>query len=197
MEPLKKKIFKVIEQQIPIKEFESWLYNQQALAGRMDEDLILELFSFNYNQKDVHYEFKRKLLPYFDQNEFIQWKVVNNLTTLSKGCTAPMRILEDFYWLSEEGRCTFLWRMACMMYELEDAEYALEVGESSYYRSKQEILNDIQREAQELLQGLLKWLEAKPDEDIKNFVYDEEATEKVAEEKAPQVQLRKWWQFWK
>ena len=48
---LKKMIFMTIEDHLSLKEFESCLYSQEDLSDKMSEDLILELFTFNYNQK--------------------------------------------------------------------------------------------------------------------------------------------------
>lgn len=55
---LKLKVFEVVEDQLPLKEFEEWLYGREDLSDRMNEDIILELYSFNYNNRDARYEFK-------------------------------------------------------------------------------------------------------------------------------------------
>ena len=82
MENLKNKIFRTIEKEIELQEFEEWLYKQNDLSERMDEDLVLELFSFNYNQKGANYEFNRKFIEYYNQEEFTNWKILSHAQEL-------------------------------------------------------------------------------------------------------------------
>src|SRR5258706_2578242 len=95
---LKEKVFQTIEEQIPLKEFEQWLYQQSDLLEKMSNDLILELFEFNYNQKGAHYEFKKSFVKYFDENEFMLWKIKANLRDLIAGKETKDRILHEFYY---------------------------------------------------------------------------------------------------
>ena len=55
MEDLKIRVFRTIEKEIELQDFEKWLYVQNDLSERMDEGLILELFSFNYNQRGASF----------------------------------------------------------------------------------------------------------------------------------------------
>lgn len=63
----------------------------------MGDDLDLELYSFNYNQRGVDYDFRKHFLSFFDEKEFTDWMIIANLETLSMGCKEPERILADFY----------------------------------------------------------------------------------------------------
>jgi hypothetical protein len=54
-EEVKMKVFRVFDRLETLKGFEEWLYQQEELAERMNENFYLELFCFNYNQKDSGY----------------------------------------------------------------------------------------------------------------------------------------------
>src|SRR5689334_22974662 len=114
-----------IEEQIPLKEFEQWLYTQPDFLNAInDDDLILAIFSFNYNQKGAQHEFKHTLLHYFDEEEFMLWKIKANLNDLIAGKEIRDRILNEFYYELGYGDYPFLQRIGYYMFELEDAQYA-------------------------------------------------------------------------
>ncbi len=119
---LKKMVFKTIEDHLPLKEFETWLYDQEDLSNQIGEDLILELFTFNYNQNGAKYAFKNTFLNCFDKEEFMLWKVKTNLQDLIDGRETRERILNDFYWIGyDDVPC--IQGLGYYMYNFEDAEY--------------------------------------------------------------------------
>ncbi len=192
MEHLKIRIFKTIEDEIKLQEFEQWLYKQSDLLEHMDEDFILELFDFNYNQKGAIREFKRKFIKYFDQEEFTNWKILSNLKTLRDGCQEPERILSDFVDLSYRNY-PFLSSLAHNQYKLEDYEY--------FGGSRDGLLKDIQTEADELLNEIEEWSISVSDAGLKYF---EPKTKKinmpkysVCENTSMTSATKKWWEFWK
>jgi hypothetical protein len=193
MEALKEKVFKVIDRQIEIKDFESWLYDQSSLSERMDEALILELYSFNYNQRAASFEFKQLFLPFFDEKEFIEWKIIANLKTLSAGCNEPERILGDFYKMGcESYPC--LAAIGYNNYWIEDCE--------QFGWSRQKMIREIQNEAKLLLFEIEEWLETSSYNDLMQF---QPKSKKLEMENnttsdAPistEVDSKKWWEFWK
>lgn len=193
METLQEKIFKVVEEQIDIKDFESWLYAERHLSERMDESLILELYSFNYNQIGVKYEFKKLFLSFFDEGKFTNWKIITNLKALSEGCDKPKRILQDFIDLERAGY-PYLQRIGYSLYSLEDCEY--------YGLNKQEMINDIQKEAELLLSEIQIWLQTTSGPDLKNFESKPENMEEILiivseDELTNEMETKKWWKFWK
>jgi len=139
---LKKMIFMTIENQISLQEFEAWLYTQAELAEKMSDDLILEVFAFNYNQSGAVYAFKQIILPYFDEEEFMLWKIKANLQDLIAGTNDHERILYDFYKLANNG-FSFLRPLGYYIYDLEESQY------SRY--SKNELLRAVKEHAQKVL----------------------------------------------
>lgn len=160
MEDLKNKIFRTIEKEIKLEDFEEWLYEQNDLSERMDEDLILELFSFNYGQKGACYEFERKFLGYFEKKEFTNWKIIANLEMLQKGCDESERVLRGFKDLSGDGY-SFLSHLGYAVYDLEECEY---LG-----WDRQKLLEVIRKESAQLLEELYDWKRESKRNDLVEF----------------------------
>lgn len=193
MENLKNKIFRTIEKEIELQEFEEWLYKQNDLSERMDEDLVLELFSFNYNQKGANYEFNRKFIEYYNQEEFTNWKILANLKMLQNGCSKPERILWDFRDLSEDGY-SFLNHLGYAVFDLEESEY---LG-----WDRQKLLDIIHIEASQLLEELSDWTQKSKSKDLiefkSKFKKSYIALPTWSEVKRRNtVKSKKWWEFWK
>lgn len=193
MEALKERIFKVIEKQIDVKEFENWLYAETSLAERMDDELILELYSFNYNQRGVDYEFRKLFLSFFDEREFTNWKIIANLKILSGGCKEPERILADFYDLGYYDY-PYLSSLGYNQFELEDCEY--------YGRSREKMILEIGKEAKQLLLEIQEWLLTSSNKDLNKFKPQTKKMDTVTDTIpnhviAPQNKSTKWWEFWK
>jgi len=193
MEDLKNIIFKTIEKEIELQDFEEWLYKQNDLAERMDEELILELFSFNYNQKGANYEFDRKFVKYFDHEEFTNWKIIANLEMLRKGSNESERILWNFKDLSEDGY-SFLSHLGYSVYDLEECEY---LG-----WDRQKLLEIVRNESDQLLEELYDWMRESKSHDLKEFKSKFNKSyitlpTKTAVNVPKMVTQNKWWEFWK
>jgi len=135
----------VIEDQLPLKEFETWLYDQTDLSEMMGNDPILGLFSFNYNQRSAQYEFKNTFLRYFDPQEFMLWKVKANLSDLIAGKGTRDRILYEFCQLGYE-EYPFLQNIGYYMYYLEDIEL--------YGKDTNTALEELKQDASQLLEKI-------------------------------------------
>lgn len=193
MEDLRERIFKVIEKQIDMKDFENWLYSNIQLSERMDEELILQLYSFNYNQQRVDYEFRKLFLSFFDEREFTDWKIIANLQTLSEGCKEPERILADFYDWGYKNY-PYLTSIGYNKYELEDCAY--------FNRSREQMINEIQEEASQLLAEIKDWLRITANVDLSEFKPKTKKIDMVPFNISENVitidnTSKKWWEFWK
>jgi hypothetical protein len=183
---LRNMIFMTIEDHLSLGEFETWLYGQESLSNQMSEELILGLFSFNYNQKGAKYEFRSTFLKYFEREEFMLWKVKTNLQDLIDGRETRDRILNDFYTIGyDEVPC--IQGLGYYMYELEDADY--------YRMGKQTVIESLKKEAVELLQEIIA-------EESKNSEFKISSFKRV-----PRLEFsvgvttannsKEWWKFWK
>lgn len=180
-----------IENQLSLKEFETWLYGQEGLLSKLDQDFILELFTFNYNQNSAHYEFKKIFLRYFEKEEFLLWKVKSNLQDLVDGTESMDRILYEFHLLGyDEVPC--LQSVGFYMYSLEEAEYNGEWRKS--------VIADLKNECKFLLQEIQQEETKNSDFSITSFKQVEiQPVAPVKLKSVPNENLtsNKWYQFWK
>lgn len=191
MDLLKKKIFQVIEHQLKLEDFESWLYEQNDLADRMSEEFILELYDFNYNQRGAFYLFKEKFLAYYDFNEFLEWKVIANLKDLSNGCENPERILQDFLELGYEE----FFYLADLGYNVYQLDYC-----KLYGWERDKLLGAIQSDATELLFSIQDWMSSNKENRLIDFKSVYPRNYNLKSNDYNEVGTRKnesWWKFWK
>lgn len=107
MNEFKEYLFQAVDRQIPLKDFEQWLYAKIDQENEDMEGLILDLYCFNYLKKDAHYEFRKLVFNYYKTAVFDQWKIMNNLQQLSKGVSCPDSMIADFSKMAHLGY-TFL-----------------------------------------------------------------------------------------
>jgi hypothetical protein len=183
---IKSMIFMTIEDHLSLKEFESWLYSQEVLLGRLNQDYILELFTFNYNQKGAKYEFRSIFLKYFEREEFMLWKVKTNLQDLIDGRETRDRILNDFYSIGyDEVPC--IQGLGYYMYEIEDADY--------YRMGKHAVIESLKKEAAELLQEIIA--EESKNSEFKISLFKRVPRLEFSTEVTTGDNSKEWWEFWK
>ncbi|SHG97377.1 hypothetical protein SAMN04488109_2702 [Chryseolinea serpens] len=189
---MKEKIFLTIERQLSLKDFESWLYANDALSDQMNESVVLEAYAFNYNQDHALAQFSSALLPYFDRDEFLLWKITLNLREIIEGKDSTRRILSEFCRLGDE-EFPFLLHLGYYKYYLDDDWFDREIDA---------IMAEIKSEANELLLEILA--ESKdPQFKISSFVRkalaEAPSPMNVAAEKmkSKSIGQKKWWKFWR
>lgn len=178
----KDNVFKVLEGYLPLAEFEKWLYKSDELLNLMSRDVVLEAFIFNYKQDDAKYRFKKAVFPYFDEDEFMLWKVKSNLRDLVANRDNRDRILYDFYYLGYDGY-DFLQSIGYYMYQIEDIDY--------YGNDLEPTLRKLKREAEDLLSEIEKQESEKPGFRLVDY---QSSDKKVNESR---VVTKKWWSFWR
>lgn len=178
-------IFQTVENQLPLADFESWLYSQEELSEQMNENLVLELYSFNYKQKDAKHAFKALILPYFEKEEFLRWKIKVNLQDLINGRNA-YDILSEFYWQLKD-ELPFLANLSYNLFELEEVDYG--------YRSRIQVMESIKSEATLLLAELQEDERTNPAFSIYSF--NKKAVSWIDTKMADAENSKKWWQLWK
>lgn len=184
---LKENVFKVLEDQMSLEDFERWLYDSEELQNLMTEDVVLDAYTLNYKQRDAKYQFKKAIFKYFDEDEFLLWKVKSNLRDLIANRNDRDRILYDFYYLGYDGY-TFLQSIGYYMYQIEDIEY--------YGNNLEAVLIELRRDSEDLLREIEKqesrWLSG---ENPGFRLRDYRECDKLADQ--PLVITKKWWKFWR
>jgi hypothetical protein len=185
-EELKEKIFCAIEGRMSLRDFELWLYANEALLDQMNEDIVLDAYSFDYNQKGAWYGFKWTFSAYFDKEEFMLRKIKSNLKDLADGNETTNRILNEFYWMRYD-ELPFLQNLRYYIYALEDEEYMP--------MAKESITQELKREANALLQEILR--EEKQNPEFRISTFKREPLVEFTSESTNASNQKEWWQFWK
>jgi len=142
---LKVNVFKVLEDHMSIKDFETWLFASRDFSGFMEDPFVLAVHSFNYKQPDAKYEFRKVIYQFLDEDEFVLWKVKANLADLAADRNDMRRMLNDFQELANNGY-TFLQRIA---------NYLTQMEEIDYFRNNPEgLLIELRNESEILLRGI-------------------------------------------
>jgi hypothetical protein len=185
-ETLKMMVFRTVEEHLSLRQFESWLYEQGELSNQMSDAFVLALFEFNYNQKGAKYEFKRTVLDFFDHEEFMLWKIKTNLQDLIDGRESRDRILHEFYFLGYD-ELPFLHSLGYYLYQLEDVGY-MQV-------TKESVVENLKKEASELLQEIIEAENSKPS--FKILTFERKESLELWAGVATPPKSKEWWQFWK
>jgi hypothetical protein len=183
----KENVFKVVEDQMSLEEFEKWIYDSEALQNLMTEDVVLGAYTINYKLRDAKSQFKKALLVYFDEDEFLLWKVKANLRDLISNRNDRGRILNDFHHLGYDGY-SFLLPIGYYGYRIEDIQY--------FGTNLEDVLIDLRSDCLDLLRKIeqqeLQWLSGK------NSVFRlENYREQDQLENQPLEISNKWWKFWR
>lgn len=178
----KENVFKALEGYMPLSEFEKWLYKSEELLDLMTQDMVLEAFTFNYAQRDAKYRFKKAIFHYFDEDEFLLWKVKSNLRDLIANRDNRDRILYDFYYLGYDGYAC-LQSIGYYMYQIEDIHY--------YGNNLEAVLTELRQDAENLLLDI----EKQELEKVGFRLVDYRSRNDPGSETP--IITKKWWNFWK
>lgn len=165
-----------------LEDFERWIYDSEELQNLMTEDVVLDAYTLNYKQRDAKYQFKKAIFKYFDEDEFILWKVKSNLRDLIANRNDRDRILYDFYYLGYDGY-TFLQSIGYYRYQIEDIEY--------YGNNLEAVLIELRHDSKVILGEIEKQELGNPGFRLKDYRAND------ISEFQPLVITKKWWKFWK
>lgn len=79
---LEKHYFKLLENEISIKEFEHWLYDSEWLEKELGEDIYLDWISIDYNSKAAKHEIRILLTSNIGIERFETLKMIRLLNVL-------------------------------------------------------------------------------------------------------------------
>jgi hypothetical protein len=177
----KQNVFRVLEGYMALAEFEQWLYQSKELPDLMGQDAVLEAFTFNYTLPDAKYRFKKAIFPYFDEDDFLLWKVKSNLRDLMASRDNRDRILHDFYYLGYDGYF-FLQSIGSYMFEIDDIQY--------YGNNLQAVLSKLRQNAEDLLLEIEKLELEKPEFRLADYRPATTVNE-------TSVITKRWWSFFR
>ncbi len=103
-EEIKLKVFSQLCGEMPIAEFEQWLYQQStALEGAFGEAGYLALVSLDFSKRDIYYQLAHLLKPHIDMCEYETWRLRELLTTFLSQEGDSQQLLYEIYKLYCQG----------------------------------------------------------------------------------------------
>lgn len=88
MKKLKEMLFKFMSQTLSLKEFETWLYNDDYVNSQLLENyIVFELVNINLNSKHAFKELEKFCFTYFDKEECLIQIVKYNCVVMFFLCT--------------------------------------------------------------------------------------------------------------
>lgn len=72
---LKDRFFKTLNGEIPIEDFENWVYNSTELEKFLGPVDYTDFISLDYKTQGAKYEIKNLIRKYIDKSEFETWKI--------------------------------------------------------------------------------------------------------------------------
>lgn len=72
---VKETLFRFLEGDICLSDFENWIYGSEQLKVLIGKDLYLELVSVDFRREAARYESERTIFSVIERNEFIEWRL--------------------------------------------------------------------------------------------------------------------------
>ena len=72
---VKETLFRFLEGDICLSDFENWVYGSVELEALIGEDLYLELVSVDFRREAARYESERTIFSVIGRNELIEWRL--------------------------------------------------------------------------------------------------------------------------
>ena len=120
---LLEKMVSLVQGSLSVEQFEMWLYEQDQLANQMEtDDVIFEIYSFNYGQKGAKFVFERLMKKYLGEKYFQTYQIKKSLEDLIKDQSNLLSIVDEFYYLSMNDGYEFLSNIGYCYYIVEEYE---------------------------------------------------------------------------
>lgn len=207
--------FRFLNMEIPVEDFEQWIYATPELADYLGETIYFELASFNFRQPAAKHEFFKLIETYPVPPAFYGWRLkclLQNLLDESMDPAVVFEILSELLFYVDEY--SFLSDLGIQHIWVGDIPKSTERhlwDEKEYQRLREPLNKDFPRVRQEM-EVLVKALESGDLKFINETEYQLEpglaqkienynqACQLEREQELRQYKSKhqkKWWQFWK
>jgi hypothetical protein len=89
--------FRYLIGELPIKDFEQWIYSTPELEGYLGGSAYFDFISFNFQQPSASSELSKLIVKYFAPTKFLNWKFKRLLRGLLDGTLDPVEVFENLY----------------------------------------------------------------------------------------------------
>jgi hypothetical protein len=89
--------------ELPIKDFEQWIYSTPQVEDCLGKSAYFELISFNFHQPAASHELSKLIRKYVNPVEFDTWQIERLLKGVLDGTQDPVAAFEHLYNLAWKG----------------------------------------------------------------------------------------------
>lgn len=161
---IKEIFFKTIQGDIPLHDFELWLYASKELEALLNAEDYLALISIGYKQGGAKYQLYKLLMRYIDPGEFETYKMLKLLYEAKQKSDRLPNILVDFYNLYCKGY-QFLQDLGLgfgLAIEVPSVRnQTADTWDELTIEQQEELLSSFSPELEECIEQAIYWLETK------------------------------------
>ena len=209
IDEIENSFFQFLAGELPLQEFEQWLYSTPEIESYLGKPAYLEVISFNFRQPAVNYELSKIIYKHIVKTKFDTWQIKRLLKSLLDGTQDAVEVFEKLYDMYGKG-----------YWFLDDIgiQYVLGIDEiprlaaqnlwdeNEFFRRRKMLENYLKpmKDEVEVLILALETGEIKVVSDNEYFITPElseklKGLRKVSQKESPKqpVHLKKaWWKFW-
>ena len=100
---IKTEVFKFIHHEIPLEEFEQWVYATNEIQELFSREDYVELLSVDYSKPSNRYDVAKLVTRYIDEGEYETWKLKKLLYAVIKNDGDLHQVFIGFYDLYCDG----------------------------------------------------------------------------------------------
>lgn len=97
VDEIESQFFRFLAGELPIKEFEQWIYSTPQIEDYLGESAYLEFISFHFQQPAANLELTKLVFKYVSPGKFYNWQVKRLLESLLNGTLDSVDIFEKLY----------------------------------------------------------------------------------------------------
>ena len=103
VDEIESSFFLYLAGELPIKDFEQWIYSTPQIEDRLGKPAYFELVSFNFHQPAADHELSKLIRRYVNPAKFDIWHIKRLLTGVLDGTQDPVVAFENLYNLVWKG----------------------------------------------------------------------------------------------
>lgn len=193
MKKLKEMLFKFMSQTLSLKEFETWLYNDEYVNSQLlENDIIFELVNINLNSKHAFKELEKFCFINFDKEECIIQIVKYNCEVLLENKTdeAIEIFIKNICYFHDWNNDYFL--ISQIYYWADDWDLVLDG-----FIEKQHVKDELIDYSESFLEKLQELNSNESIQLLRNGIELKKVIPEQLKNSKIETKIKKWFQFWK
>jgi len=209
---IKDKFFKILLGEIPIEDFENWVYNSSELENYIGSDDYTDLISLDYKKQGAKYDIQKMIRKYIDKSEFETWKMkilLFNALNRTGDYSLAIRLFYDLYCQGYDFMDNLAFGYGLTL-DCPYSSYGVDSFEELTNEQKDRLVNSFYPDIQKELTKVLSWIDSGlvvltgEQDEYNRFKFIDYRTESDKQPTAYKVERienedrkTEWWKIWK